>query len=293
MRPASSSRVTVDGISLAVHDWGGSGPVALLAHPTGFHGVSWAPVTSLLLAAGFHPFSFDFRGHGDSERAPSGYAWDGFASDVAAVAEAIGGCDAPDAVAIGHSKGGAALLRVEADAPGTFARIWAYEPIVVDFPPDAEPDPDIPIAAAARRRRSTFDSREAARAAYATKPPLDVLDDRALNAYVEYGFRDRPDGRVELKCTPEDEAATFTMGLSNGVWNRLGSIDAPVAVVVGERTDAIPPESGRAIAALLPRGHVEVMAGLGHFGPLEDPEACVASILAFAAKGSDSRPSAP
>jgi len=79
---------------LAVHDWVPDDPdvrrsPVLLAHPTGFHGLVWAPVADLLVAAGRHVWSFDFRGHGDSD-APDpesgAYSWDGFASDALAVA---------------------------------------------------------------------------------------------------------------------------------------------------------------------------------------------------------------
>ena len=42
-----------------------------------------------------------------------------------------------------------------------------------------------------------------------SRPPLDVLAPEVLDAYVRWGFVDRPDGQVELACTPEDEATIF------------------------------------------------------------------------------------
>ena len=77
---------------LAVHDWAPDdsdrlqSPV-LLAHPTGFHGLVWAPVADRLVAAGRHAWSFDFRGHGNSDAPdPDGgaYAWDGVLRALAA-----------------------------------------------------------------------------------------------------------------------------------------------------------------------------------------------------------------
>src|ERR1700730_18068003 len=42
--PVTSSRKFDAGeVSLVVHDWGGDGHPVLLAHPTGFHGLTWAP----------------------------------------------------------------------------------------------------------------------------------------------------------------------------------------------------------------------------------------------------------
>jgi pimeloyl-ACP methyl ester carboxylesterase len=53
--------------------------------------------------------------------------------------------------------------------------------------------------------------------------------------------------------------------------------------VCGEHTDAIPPPLGEMIVERLSAGRLEVMPGVGHFGPMQDPDATVESILRFAA----------
>src|SRR5204862_183546 len=111
---------------------------------------------------------------------------------------------------------------------------------------------DFPLAAGARRGRAVWSSRVEAFTSYGSKPPLDVLDSVALRAYVDYGLRDRPDGQVELKCRPEDEAATYAMGTANGVYPRLRDVRCPTVVVCGEHTDAIPPPLGEMIVERLP-----------------------------------------
>src|SRR6266498_1690163 len=70
-----SYRIDTGGLSLAVHEWGGDGHPVLLAHPTGFHGLTWAPVAARLVEAGRRVWSFDYRGHGDSDESPDGYRW--------------------------------------------------------------------------------------------------------------------------------------------------------------------------------------------------------------------------
>ena len=279
----SSRRFDAGGLSLVVHDWGGDGHPVLLAHPTGFHGVAWAPVAARLVDAGRHVWSFDYRGHGDSDRSTHGYRWSEFADDVRAVVHEVGLARAATLLACGHSKGAASLLLGEAREPGTFARLWCYEPIV--FPSDEalEPQSDFPLSEGARRRRAVWSSRDEAFASYASRPPLDVLEPTALRAYVDHGLRDRSDGQVELKCRPEDEAAVYAMGVANGVYQRLAQVTCPTLVVCGEHTDAIPPTLGEMIVARLPAGRLEVMAGAGHFGPMQDPDATVASMLRFAA----------
>lgn len=270
-------------LTLAVHDWGGVGAPVLLSHATGFHGLVWAEVATALVAAGRHVWSFDFRGHGDSDAPPldtESYSWAGFARDVAAVADALELTGHPDLVAAGHSKGAAALLLAEADRPGSFARIWAYEPIVFKAGAEGAPRNDF-LANSARKRRNEWESIEAARASYASKPPLNQMTDASLRAYVDYGFRDRGDGVFELKCRPEVEAQVYTMAPENGAFERLLQIKVPVQVVVGEVSRSIDPRFGAVIADALPNGTLEVMAGLDHFGPQQDPAMCVASIRRF------------
>ncbi len=272
------------GLSLVVHDWGGDGAPVLLAHPTGFHGVVWQPVAERLVARDRRVWSFDFRGHGDSDPSPNRtYAWSEFADDADAVLDHLGLRGDPDLLAVGHSKGAAALLTVAARDARALARVWAYEPIVVPSDDPFPVDADNPMSTAARRRRGVWASRADARASYASKPPLDALSAEALTAYVEYGTRDLADGTVELKCRPEDEASMYAMGAVNGLFARLGDVVCPTRVVCGGTSRSIPPSFGARLAERLPHGSVEVWDGCGHFGPLEDPDRAVESMLDFAA----------
>jgi pimeloyl-ACP methyl ester carboxylesterase len=269
------------GIELVVHDWGGDGAPILLAHPTGFHGRVWAPVAEQLVDAGSHVWSFDFRGHGDSGAptvAEHAYSWHGFAEDVLDVVQRLG---LDDALACGHSKGGAAVLLAEALVPGTFARIWTYEPIVFPREEPAPPTEDNFLSESARRRRNIWPSIDDAYTAYASKPPLNVMTADSLRAYVEYGLRERADGTFELKCRPEVEAQVYAMAPGNGVWSAAPRIEPPVVVACGEHSPDVGPPLATLLADRLPHGRLEVQAGLGHFGPQQDPAAIAASILAF------------
>lgn len=272
---------TPDGNRVAVHDLGGEGPPLLMAHATGFHGHVWAPVAARL-ADRFHCIAFDERGHGDSDPAPNdNYDWNGFATDALAVIDelGLGDGDAP-LRAVGHSCGGALLVLAEELRPGTFERLWLFEPVImpVEAPP-AFPGGDNPLAAGARRRRPVFDSKDDAFANYAAKPPFNVLAAEALRAYVDFGFREQPDGTVRLKCEPENEARTYEMSFYHQGFVHLPEVKIPVTVVCGAETDSFPEPVIRMIAERLPQGTPGVLPGLGHFGPLQDPDAIAASIL--------------
>ena len=157
-----------------------------------------------------------------------------------------------------------------------------------EFPTDQAPGrgetpvDDFPMARSARKRRNAWASVEEAYAAYAAKPPLDVMTPESLRAYVEYGLRDRGDGQLELKCRPEVEARVYSMAPLNGVWAVLPGIDAEVVVACGRSSTDIGPTLAERTALRLPNARVEVWPGCGHFGPQEDPDACAASILELA-----------
>jgi len=278
--PVTDARI--DGLELAVHDWGGLGAPTLLAHPTGFHGRVFAPIAERLTAAGRRVWSFDFRGHGDSSAPDITYSWDGFADDVLAVADHLDVAADPALVAAGHSKGAAALILAALRREGVFPRIWAYEPIMLPADEPLPPDEDFALARTARKRRNEWASTDEAYAAYASKPPLSDMAPDVLRAHVEYGLRDRGDGVFELKCAPEIEARVYAMAPNNGLFARLRDVQADVMVVCGEQSTDIGPRLATRIAERLPHGHLSVMPGLGHFGPQQDPDACAESILAFA-----------
>ena len=264
-----------EGARIAAYDFGGDGPPLLLAHATGFHAHVWGPVVEHLRGA-FHCYAFDERGHGASPSPPNrDFDWHRFGDDARAVSATFG-LDRP--LVAGHSAGGALLLLAEEAHPGTWAGCWAFEPVV----PDAHPAPEgqNPLAEGARRRRSRFDSLDAAYANFAAKPPFGGFDPAALHAYVDHGFVPDDDGGVTLACAPEDEAATYENALTSRAWERLNEVQIPVQVVCGEDSSHFPFEVMEAIAERLPHGSLEVLHGVGHFAPLENPALVAKSILA-------------
>jgi pimeloyl-ACP methyl ester carboxylesterase len=266
---------STDGVELEVHDLGGTGPDVLLVHATGFHGRVWEPLAAHL--DGFHRWSVDLRAHGDSTT-PDGrpLEWDAFADDVLAVVDGLG-LDRP--FAVGHSKGGAALLLAEERRPGTFRALYCYEPVVM--PPELATgrNPDNPLSQGALRRRDTFASHSEAIDNYAAKRPFSTLHGDALRAYVEHGFARTADGTVTLKCRPEMEAEVYAHGSAHQAFLHLGEVRCPVTIAVGDEA-SVPALFGRPVVAALPDGHLASFPELAHFGPLEDPDAVATSVLA-------------
>jgi pimeloyl-ACP methyl ester carboxylesterase len=269
-------------VSVTIHDLGGraGAPPLLLSHATGFHGLVWRPFADAL-ADHYRMWSWDARGHGTTPPPPDlDFGWAGFGDDVMTVLDAL--CDAVGGqrpFAAGHSMGGAALVMAEVARPGTFAALYLYEPILP--PPDMVAGPSNFMAEAARRRRPSFPSRDAAVANYASKPPLGVFHPDALDAYVNPGFADQPDGTVALRCLPEWEARTFEATSGRSTWDRLGEVSCPVVVAAGGADMDGPSRFAQLASDRMPASRFECFEDLDHFGPLAQPERVAASAHAF------------
>jgi pimeloyl-ACP methyl ester carboxylesterase len=271
------------GVELAVHELGRHEPGArplLLSHATGFHAHVWSGFADEFPER--RCIALDFRGFGDSTAPVDGdFDWHGFADDVLAVVDHLG---LADVQAVGHSKGGAALLLAEQARPGTFDRLACYEPIVFPTSGDGVPGPPPgegnSLAEVSRRRRETFDSYEAAVERFGSKPPLGSLRPDILEAYVRHGFRPTDEGAVTLKADREHEARTYEKGGEHGAFDRLDEVTCPVLVTHGG-DGAGPATLAPLIAERLPQAQLLAFGHLGHFGPLEDPAVFAAAVREF------------
>jgi pimeloyl-ACP methyl ester carboxylesterase len=273
---------TPDGVDLAVYDFGGTGPDLLLAHATGFCAGVLLPLATAL-SGHFRCHALDLRGHGRSGRRADGdFAWSGFATDVLTVVDRLG-LDRP--LGFGHSCGGASLLLAEQGRPGTFADLYLFEPVVLPDQDRSFPVEKNPLSRGARRRRETFPAAEEAFVNFSSKPPFDGLDPDVLRRYVEDGFEmvpeaDGGDGStVRLRCRREDEATVYETGFGHGAFYRLGDVHCRTTLAYGELTDAFGRSFLDADAARMPSARVESYAGIGHFGPLEQPGEVAAGVV--------------
>jgi pimeloyl-ACP methyl ester carboxylesterase len=265
------------GVTIAVHDLGGSGPATLFSHATGLLGMMWAPMARSL-ADRCHGVALDYRGHGDSTPPKDGdFDWYGFRADLLAVLDGLG--ERP-VLGVGHSMGGTILLLAELARPGSFRGLALFEPIVIP-PGGRSPVGGDQMATTARRRRAEFPSRDAAQAAFSSKPPLDHLTPEALRLYVDHGFADTDDGAVRPKCLPEHEARTFEHAVTHDTYAELGAVRCPALVLVGAVRETPPAQFGAPVAEALPLGALAVIPGVGHFGPMEDPRAVAAVVGHF------------
>lgn len=264
-----------DHVSVAIHEFGGTGRPLLLSHATGFHGYCYLPIADHL-SDRFTSYALDYRGHGATPRPDEGAVdWNRYGDDALVAARRI----APDGglIGFGHSMGATALLMAAHRDPDLFDLIIAFEPIV--FPTDMERSVDGPsvMVEGARRRRASFDSFEAAVDNYVSKPPMQMFAPDIVRLYVGHGFRPAPEG-VRLKCDPEHEARTFESGAEHALWDVLPEITTRVVVVAGG-DQMTPAEVAPKVAERLPNCLYLEQPDSNHFGPFIDP-AGTADLLA-------------
>ena len=264
---------SVDGVTIALHDFGGTGSPVLLSHATGFHAHCWEPVAHALNSH-HHVVGLDHRGYGDAETVdPETMQWDQYGLDALAAARDLYAQHNEPIIGIGHSMGGASLLMAAHAEPHLFTALFVFEPIVFPPPdPDAGERPESPLPAGARKRRSRFPSFEAAIENYAAKPPMAAFNAVAREAYVRHGFKPTADGDIELKCLPEHEARTYETGGISGAWDSLPAITTPVWVLSGAIAPFQPSTFAITVAERIPGSTYVRWDEVGHFGPLEKPD---------------------
>lgn len=233
------------------------------SHATSFCGAVWDPIVERI---GGEHLVWDHIGHGHSQPISRPFDWWDFGADVA---KRIAHVDGP-LLGVGHSMGGAALVMAELLAPGTFDYLVLIEPILL--PPPFAPR-DTEVARSAQKRRASFPSLAEARNHLRSKPPFMNWDHRAFEGYVRDGFR--PTGRgteVTLSCRPEDEAEIYRNAFAHGAWSRLGEIMVPTLLMAGALSDTHDEAFIRELVSRFPSAGFEIVAGVGHFLPMERPD---------------------
>jgi pimeloyl-ACP methyl ester carboxylesterase len=278
-------------VEIALLDWGGEGPLALLYHATGFCAGVWAPVAQRLREH-YRVIAMDARGHGDSSK-PEGahhYRWEFFGQDVLGVA-AVLAAEHPDgrvALGLGHSFGGSSILMASAERPDLFERNVLVDPIIL--PPrsaraaSASNPPGKALAEGARNRRHVWPNREAAREKWLQKELFAGWDPRALDLYLAEGLADRPDGQVELKCSGEVEAATFEGTGLTDLWPLANRVRTPTLIAWAARGQFSRATYEKLAACMTDARVCDIDAG--HFAPMQHPDRVVAPILEFTAGSS-------
>ena len=245
---------TKDATRLAVDVWGAGRPVVLV-HAWGLNSHMWNAQLPTMLGAGCRVVTVDQRGHGRSDRAPSGYDLDTMSADVLAVLDTL---DLDDVVLVGQSMGGAVVAHaVGGLGTSRVSKVVLSAPIT----PCLTVGPDNALGLPA-------DAFAANRAAMAT----DIAGWIETNAHGYWGAgEDRwPLHTAWTKRTLYETPVPVLLATNEAITaadlrGEVASISVPTLVIQGDSDLSAPIQvTGEPTAALLPAGRLVVLDGAGH-----------------------------
>jgi magnesium chelatase accessory protein len=253
----------------------GSGPAIVLIHGTGAATHSWRGVIPLL-AERFSVTAMDLPGHGFTRgRLRGGPTLPGIA---AALSDLLAALQVRPILLAGHSAGAAIALRM-IQARGARTPVAGLSPALLPFSGVAARvfpalakllfvNPLAPRIFSGMARAPGEAERFLVRA---TGSRIDAEGVRCYRALL--GTSGHCAGALAMMADWDLE----------GLAGLLPAIEAPVALVHGEKDSAVPLESVRRAAGLLPNASFEVLPGLGHLAHEERPDLAVAAITRIAA----------
>lgn len=268
-----------DGRLSAVHFGDTSQPPRLvMLNANGFNGYSYRTILEPL---GVHAVALDLRGHGMSEL-PTNVAalknWHIFRDDVT---EFFGRyIDAPTVLA-GHSYGSVTGMLAMPKIKDKISGYVGFDPVLVPGPfrafnrlpgGRAYMKSRLPIARNAGRRKSYFDSFEAAFNRYQNRGAFRGFSDEALRDYLTGGLIPDREG-MKLACDPLWEQAIFT-AQGHNVFKAMPHLPAHNSHVTfaGKYGAVSFPSGRRAIAKIIGSENVVFDKKLAHMFPMHDPE---------------------
>ncbi len=242
---------------------------AVFLHANGFNARTYRTILGPL-AGDLRLLALDLRGHGRT-RAPAEpqgrRSWLDLRDDLIAFLETL---DLGPVVLAGHSMGATLSLFAAADAPEHVRALVLFDPVIP--PPERSGDPTgSPLVQAASRRRKIFDSRQAAIQSYRGRGAFATWPEPMLTDYVEDGFRDRPDGTVELACAPEWEASNY-LAQAHDSWAAFDRSLCPIAILRAERASTCNVDARIGPLTADGRIRVETVPATTHFLPMERPD---------------------
>lgn len=267
---------TPDGGSLHAIE-AGSGRPLLLLHGVTLRSDVWAPQLHLL-ADRFRVIAVDLRGHGGSVAGGDGYGMGPLGADVATVLEAL---DLHDAIVVGHSMGGMAMMTFCGDAPGVLGERVAGL---------------VFLATAARRVVPPVLVRAMRGLLHRGQRHLDAgraLPQRATvtTRLARLAFGDHPSpeavaivAEMGQSMDPEALVPSLTKLLDHDATKALQVTNTPSLVVVGTRDLLTPVPAGRHLARQLPDATFVVLPRAGHQLMQERPTELAELIDAFSAR---------
>jgi pimeloyl-ACP methyl ester carboxylesterase len=249
------------------YDVAGDGSLVVLAPGMGDLRSVYRFLAPALIEAGYRVATMDLRGHGDSDATFGSYDDVALASDLIALVEHLGG----PGVLVGNSMGAGGATLAAAEAPELVSALVLLGPFVREVPVGLAGKLAFRLALLRPWGRAAWNAYYAK--LYPGRAPSDLAQHRAR---IRDSLRRPEKWRAFLTTTRTSHAP---------VEARLGEVDAPTLVVMGERDSDFsdPAAEARFIADRL-RGEVVMVPEAGHYPQAEYPEIVTPVVLEFLSK---------
>jgi len=267
-------------------DWGGEGPLLLMAHATGYCAGVYTPLAERLTSR-LRVLGMDDRGHGKTSVPADPRKlrnWNVFRDDLAGFIRTLGS----PIIALGHSRGGTVSLMLAVQYPDLVRALILIDPTILPFSwmwwwylaKKSGAARFVPIAYRAAARRRVWPDRETIFQSYRRKESLKWWDEAFLKAYVQEGTQETADGQVAWRCDPSWEARCFAT-CPHDVWQFVPQVRCPTLVIYGRESDTFLKPAAERFKRKLPSAVLVGMENTSHFVPMERPEETAAAIVRF------------
>ncbi len=185
-------RVQAGGVSLAVHEWPGTGPAIVCIHGLTANHVCWLSMADIL-APKHRLIGYDLRGRGDSDKPPAGYSLDQHGRDLLALLDHFG---LKKAILMGHSLGAHIALKFSVAHPERVSKM-----VLVDGGMDVRAEIIDSLGPAINRLGVEFPSIDAFLGIIRRLPMFTGRWNDYLERYFRYDVETLPGGAVRSKAS--------------------------------------------------------------------------------------------
>ena len=196
-------KISVNGVSLAVHEWRGKGPAIVCTHGLTANHTCWQSMADIL-APDYRLIAYDLRGRGESDKPAKGYSLEIHAQDLGALLDHFG---LKSAVVMGHSLGAHIGLHFAAHFPKRVKKL-----ILVDGAIDLRAEILDSLGPAINRLGIEFPSLEMFLQMLQGLPMFQGRWNEYLERYFRYDVEVLPSGAVRSKVAKhaiEEELANL------------------------------------------------------------------------------------
>ena len=238
-------------------------PVLMLSHSLGSSSIMWEPQLPTLREH-YRVLRFDTRGHGASDAPQGAYTLEQLADDAVAVLDAA---EVESVHFVGLSMGGMIAQGLALSHRDRVRSMTLCDTMAL-VPEDAQP--------VWQERIDT-----------ARSDGMGALADPTMERWFTAPFREaQPEAVQPIRAQFLDTPAAGYIGCCEAIrrldyLGRLGSVDLPTHVIVGEHDPATPVEASRAIHEAVPGAGLTILSDAAHMSNIEQPQEFDRTLLTF------------